>query len=102
MFCFSLEEFIFLKFQNHFSCEGGDCGNDGPSFKGVFNRNLGELDKILAGRPYRNWLVAQTNSMYTWNRNSLDQYGVHWSGPFDRAEPARQHSALDAFNAAYL
>lgn len=87
-----------------FSCErnGGDCGGDGPSFKGVFNRNLGELDKVLEGRPYRNWLVAQTDSLYRNNRNSLDQYGVHWEGPFDRADAARQHSALDAFNGAHL
>ncbi|KAJ6648380.1 Mannan endo-1,6-alpha-mannosidase DCW1 [Pseudolycoriella hygida] len=87
-----------------YGCEqgNGDCGNDGPSFKGIFNRNLGELDRVLEGRPYLSWLVAQTDSIYHYSRNSLDQYGVHWKGPFDRADAARQQSALDAFNAAFV
>lgn len=86
-----------------YGCEegGGDCGQDGPTFKGVFVRNLGELDRILVGRPYRNWLNAQTNSLHQRNRNSLDQYGLHWNGPFDRADAARQSSALDAWNSVH-
>lgn len=84
-------------------CEngGGDCGGDGPSFKGVFARNLGELDRFLEERPYRPWLIAQTDANYQHNRNSLDQYGVHWAGPFDKAGAARQHSTLEVFTAAY-
>lgn len=67
----------------------------------MFARNLGELDRILDGRPYRPWLIAQTEANYQHNRNSLDQYGVHWAGPFDKADAARQHSTLEVFTAAY-
>lgn len=67
----------------------------------MFVRNLGELDRILIGRPYKSWLDAQVNALYQKNRNALNQYGVHWNGPFDRADAARQSSALDAFNSVY-
>lgn len=100
---FKSELFILLMMMTIYRCEneGGDCGGDGPSFKGVFARNLGELDRILEGRPYRPWLIAQTDANYQRNRNSLDQYGVHWAGPFDKADAARQHSTLEVFTAAH-
>lgn len=81
-------------------CEDDDCGGDGPSFKGVYARNLGELDRALDGRPYQSYLRLQVDTMYEHNRNDADQYGLHWSGPLDKADAARQHSALDAHVAA--
>jgi predicted alpha-1,6-mannanase (GH76 family) len=85
-----------------FGCEGGgnDCGGDAPTFKGVFMRNLGELDRFLAGRPYKGWLEAQAKANWDNNRNSLNQFGVHWAGPFDRATAGNQQSAFEAFIAA--
>jgi len=85
-----------------YGCEGGggDCGGDGPTFKGVFVRNLGELDRALPGRPYKSWLEAQAEANWNNNRNSLNQFGVHWAGPFDRAHAANQQSAFEAFIAA--
>jgi len=83
-------------------CEHADCGGDAPSFKGSFIRNFGELDRYLPGRPYLNYLKKQTDSMYANGRNSLDQYSVHWAGPFDKADAASQHSALEAFTAAFV
>ncbi|MGP3983139.1 glycoside hydrolase family 76 protein [Streptomyces sp. KR80] len=77
-----------------------ECGGESlASFKGVFVRNLGELDRSLSERPYRSFLTRQTDTMYAANRTSLDQYGLHWAGPADAVDGARQHSALDAFNA---
>lgn len=76
-------------------------GADGPTFKGVFTRNLGELDRHERGRPlYRSFLQRQARSLIGHDRNAADQYGYHWAGPFDTADAARQGSALDALVAA--
>lgn len=89
------------------------------NIKGIFTRNLGELDRYLPNRPYKSWLEAQATSNWNNNRNSLNQFGVHWMGPFDRAHGRQkiifyvenylkpniliggnQHSAFEAFIAA--
>jgi predicted alpha-1,6-mannanase (GH76 family) len=76
-------------------------GADGPTFKGVFTRNLAELDRRVRGRPlYRDYLQRQARSIIGHNRNAAGQYGYHWAGPFDTADAARQGSALDALVAA--
>jgi predicted alpha-1,6-mannanase (GH76 family) len=81
-------------------CEHADCGGDAPTFKGVFVRNLGELNRYLSNRPYSTYLETNTRALYNNNRNSLDQYGVHYAGPFDKAGPARQQSAFECITAA--
>jgi len=80
-------------------CEGGDCGEDGPSFKGVFVRNLGELNRFLNDRPYSPYLENNSRVVYQY-RNSLNQYGLHYAGPFDSPGAAKQHSAFETFTAA--
>ena len=74
-------------------CEASGCGSDGPAFKGIFARNLAQLDAVLPGHPYQNWLAAQADSAYSSDRNASNQYGLHWAGPFDSADIGRQDSA---------
>ena len=80
--------------------EGDGCGGDGPSFKGVFVRNLGELSRALSDHPYHAYLEHTAQSAYTHGRNNENQYGNHWAGPLKETGAACQHSALDLMNAA--
>ena len=73
------------------------CNGDQTSFKGIFLRNLAELNRAIPGRPYQEYLVRQAESNYANNRNLMNQYGLHFAGPFTKAEANHQHSAVDAF-----
>lgn len=69
--------------------------DDAPSFKGIFVRNLDELDRYLDDRPYRAYLVRQAESLLAAASDGAHHYGIHWAGPFDKADTARQASAVD-------
>ncbi len=76
-------------------CEpAGTCNEDQAAFKGIFARNLAELDAVLSRHPYHEYLQAQARSAYEHARNAEDQYGLSWSAPFDKATIARQESAV--------
>jgi hypothetical protein len=49
---------------------------------------------------YRTFILGNALSLWDNNRNAGDEFGLHWSGPFDRADAGRQSSALDCLNAA--
>ena len=80
--------------------EESGAGDDGPSFKGIFVRNLDELDRVLPGRPYRAYLLRQAESALAFARDDQHRYGLRWAGPFDFADTARQTSAVDLLTAA--
>ncbi|MFC8077815.1 glycoside hydrolase family 76 protein [Streptomyces sp. NPDC057307] len=80
--------------------EGDNCTGDGPSFKGAYVRGLGKLNRQLPDHPYAAAISRWANSAYDRNRNSLDQYGPHWSGGSGATDYGCQQSALDLLNAA--
>jgi len=73
---------------------------DRPQFKGVFVRHLFELYRHRPRAEYRDFILANATSLWQNSRNHRNQLGLSWTGPFDRADAARQSSALDALNAA--
>jgi len=83
-------------------CErgSGGCDADQAQFKGIFVRYLSDF--WLPGRQpaYRTFILANARSVWDNNTNADHQFGLHWTGPFDRADAARQGSALDGLNAA--
>jgi predicted alpha-1,6-mannanase (GH76 family) len=81
-------------------CEAAGCGGDGPSFKGVYVRDLRILNAQLADHPYAAYLAKQVAAAYAGDRTAWDAYGLHWAGPVDSTDAARQQSALDLLNSA--
>jgi predicted alpha-1,6-mannanase (GH76 family) len=83
----------------HDSCEP-NCGADGPQFKGIFMRNLVQLNAKSPTAAYK--LFANANADELWNdaQGPNHSFGLVWSGPFDVADASRQSSALDAIIAA--
>jgi predicted alpha-1,6-mannanase (GH76 family) len=73
---------------------------DRPQFKGIFMRNLYDF-YLRSPRPaYSEFICDNARSIWASNRNSSNQFGLHWAGPFDYADASRQSSALDVLNAA--
>ncbi|GCF09419.1 glycoside hydrolase family 76 protein [Dictyobacter arantiisoli] len=81
-------------------CENGDCGADGPQFKGIFVRNLATLYQVLPKEIYRHFILTNAYSIVTSNRLAAHQFGLKWAGPVDNVDAARQGSALDTLVAA--
>lgn len=77
-----------------------DCGNDGPQFKGIFMRNLWYLYDTDNRQDYQGFITRNADSIWLNDRNNANQFGLLWSGPFDKADASRQSSALDAIVAA--
>ncbi len=81
-------------------CEASGCDVNAPSFKGIYVRNLGELNRALHDHPYSEYLLDQATSAYDHDRTSNDEYGLHWSGPIASLSAATQQSAVDLLVAA--
>ncbi|KUI63471.1 hypothetical protein VM1G_10334 [Cytospora mali] len=72
----------------------GDCDSNQETFKGIFSRNLGELNILLADRPYDSYLAHNARSAWENDRNSSDYYGLSWAGPYTDATVGTQSSVI--------
>lgn len=79
------------------ACEP-DCGNDGPQFKGIFIRNLSYLYQVKQKPEYKAFITQNAASIWS-RRDRENQVGLSWADDFDKADAARQSSAMDAINA---
>jgi predicted alpha-1,6-mannanase (GH76 family) len=73
---------------------------DRTQFKGIFIRNLHDFAKHSDRPVYRDFILRNADSIWHNGRNSKNQFGMRWTGPFDAADASRQSSALDVLVAA--
>jgi predicted alpha-1,6-mannanase (GH76 family) len=83
-------------------CEAASaaCDGDQAQFKGIFVRYLHDFWRQSRQPAYQAFVLANARSVWDNNKNADHQFGLRWTGPFDRADAARQSSALDVLNAA--
>ena len=83
----------------HDPCEPDKCGEDAPQFKGIFVRNLSELNSLVQEQRYDAFFSANAESIWTQDRDASDALGLVWSGPAGKPDAATHSSALDVLNA---
>jgi predicted alpha-1,6-mannanase (GH76 family) len=83
----------------HDTCEP-NCGADGVQFKGIFVRNLMDLNDTFPDPRYKKFAAVNATSIWSNSQGPNYQFGQVWSGPFDAGNAGSQSSALDAFIAA--
>src|SRR5262249_40647350 len=83
----------------HEPCEP-DCNRDRTQFKGIFVRNLTDLNAVSPDAQYVDFITANAESIWNEDQGSNYRFGLVWSGHFDTADATRQTSALDALIAA--
>lgn len=66
----------------HDICEP-NCGGDASQFKGIFLRNLASLYNATPGTlgSVRTSILLNADSVWNYDRNDKNQFGVNWSGP---------------------
>ena len=75
-------------------------GPDRPQFKGIFMRNLEQLNGAVPRPRYKAFVHTNANSILRNNQDASHRFGQLWQGPFDSGDGTRQASALDALIAA--
>ena len=74
-----------------------ETGNDGVQFKGIFMRHLAYLNRY---RPNSAFVVYIRKNAEAIEKQACKEntclIGSQWEGPFDKADAARQSSAIDA------
>ncbi|KAJ2983328.1 hypothetical protein NQ176_g771 [Zarea fungicola] len=69
------------------------CTGDQAAFKGIFVRNLADLNSVLGDRTYREYIRRNARSAWLQARNGSNFFTDSWTGPFDKATIGSQASA---------
>jgi predicted alpha-1,6-mannanase (GH76 family) len=77
-------------------CEPKCGGGDVPQFKGIFARNLIQLQKAAPDTQYAKFLDTNADAVWTKARTADDHFALAWSGPPAAGDAATLTSALDA------
>jgi predicted alpha-1,6-mannanase (GH76 family) len=83
----------------HEPCEP-KCGADGIQFKGIFVRNLRELNGVAPEERYGKAFRVNADAIWAKDGTAEDTFGVVWSGLPGEPDAGTQSSALDALVAA--
>ena len=83
----------------HDPCEP-DCGEDGVQFKGIFTRNLAQLQAAAPNPAFTHFLTTNADSVWLAARTSENHFPNVWSSATGPVNAGSQTSALDALNAA--
>jgi predicted alpha-1,6-mannanase (GH76 family) len=75
-------------------CELSFCDQDAEMFKGIFVDNLKLLDDHSPDASYEDYMRRNAAAVWRSDRRG-DDFGLHWAGPFDHTDLARQAAALD-------
>ncbi|HVJ17026.1 MAG TPA: glycoside hydrolase family 76 protein [Polyangiaceae bacterium] len=79
-------------------CEpDGDCDDNQTNFKGIYQRYLGRL-QVESGR-YGDFLLENARAVWHQAQGPDHDFGLSWSGPFDKRDFTRQASAIHALSA---
>lgn len=83
----------------HDGCEPR-CDRDSMQFKGIFMRNLAELEARRPDPHFRNFIRANAQSILASDQTAGHAFGQVWSGPPSEPSAVAQTAALDALVAA--
>lgn len=71
---------------------------DRSEYKGIYMRNLKLLYDKTGKAAYQTYMLNNAHSVWANDRNSSNQLGLLWAGPFDTADASRHTSALGVLN----
>lgn len=83
----------------HEPCEPS-CGGDGTQFKGIFVRNLSELNAVLPQPRDERFIRVNARSIWAGARAPDYRLGLIWAKPYGVVNASTQSSAADALIAA--
>ena len=83
----------------HDPCEPS-CGEDGVQFKGIFTRNLAQLQIAAPNPAFTRFLTVNADALWSQARTPDIRFNTVWSDQSGPVNAGSQTSALDALNAA--